>query len=166
MVQELKLYDPERQPPSWTELIHPGQYAVFHSNVHTDTASRPDGSFFSPGEESTCLVFDSLLEAESYCQARVEEVPSLRCDIFDHTGKSKSPMLTYVNQIYVKSPQKYAKWGWALIAASLPCFWAEWYWNGTLLIPVIVGINLVFAGLRMIYWGKGGSEKRRSVRET
>jgi hypothetical protein len=29
MMQELKLYDPARKPCDWTDLIHPGQYAVF-----------------------------------------------------------------------------------------------------------------------------------------
>jgi hypothetical protein len=26
-------------------------------------------------------------------------------------------------------------------------------------------VNLVFAGLRLVYWGKGGQEKRRASRE-
>ena len=92
-MQELKLYDPQGRPRNWTELAHPGQYAVFPSNTHTDIACRPDGSFFSRAEESTCLVFDHCNEAESYWQAKVEEIPRLRCDIFDHTGKPMPPML-------------------------------------------------------------------------
>ena len=165
-MQELKLYDPLRQPHSWTELARSGQYAVFHSDVHTDVEKKADGSYLAPGEESTCLLFDSLDEAESYCQSKVEEISSLRCDIYDHTGKSKLPLLTYVNKAYVNAPKKHAYWGWIMVAASVPCFWIEWHWHGTLIVPLIVGINLVFAGLRMVYWGAGGSEKRRSVRES
>jgi hypothetical protein len=30
---------------------------------------------------------------------------------------------------------------------------------------MVIGINLVFAGLRLVYWGLGGSEKRRAIRE-
>jgi hypothetical protein len=30
---------------------------------------------------------------------------------------------------------------------------------------MVIGVNLVFGGLRLVYWGKGGSEKRRAVRE-
>ena len=164
-MQELKLYDPTRRPHSWTDIVHSGQYAVFHSNIHTDIASKPDGSFPAPDEENTCLVFDSLQDAEDYCASKVQQIPDLRCDIYDHTGKSRPPMLTYVNRVYLKSPQKYANWGWVLIAGSLLCFWAERHWHGTLLIPMIVGINLVFAGLRLVYWGKGGREKRRSSHE-
>jgi len=30
---------------------------------------------------------------------------------------------------------------------------------------MVIGVNLVLAGLRLVYWGKGGIEKRRAVRE-
>ena len=159
---ELKLYDPARKPAEWTGLVHAGQFAVFHSDVATDVERAPDGHYLQPGEDSTCLVFDSLAEAEAYCEAKVEEIANLRCDIYDHTGKSKPPLLTYVNKIHVNVPARRVYWGWALVAASLPLFWIEWHWHGTLVVPMVVGINLVFAGLRMVYWGKGGTEKRRA----
>ena len=164
-MQRVRLYDPARKPADWTGLVHPGQYAVFHSDIATDVEKTPEGQYLQPGEDSICLVFDSLPEAESYCEAKVEQIPSLRCDIYDHTGKSKPPMLTYVNKVHVNAPAKRANWGWALVAASLPFFWIEWHWGNTLVIPMVVGINLVFAGLRLVYWGKGGPEKRRAIRE-
>src|SRR5262249_48068404 len=99
---------------------------------------------------------------EAYCEGHVEAIPTLRCDIYDHAGKSKPPMLTYVNKIHVRASNRRAYWGWALIAASAPLFWIEWHWNGTLVVPMIVGINMILAGLRLVYWGKGGSERRKS----
>jgi hypothetical protein len=165
MMQEIELYDPQRRPANWADLLHPGQYAVFHSDVATNVEKASDGHYLRPEDKSTCLVFDSLLDAETYCEAKVEEIPRLRCDIYDHSGKSKPPMLTYVNQRFLKSPRRHIYWGWVLVAASVPCFWIEWHWHGTLVIPVILGINLVFAGLRLVYWGAGGSEQRRSARE-
>jgi hypothetical protein len=164
MMQELKLYDPARKPANWIDLVHPGQYAVFHTDVQSNIGKKPDGRFPGPDEDSICLVFDSLAEAETYCEGKVEEISNLRCDVYDHTGKSGTPMLTYVNKAYLKSPRKHAYWGWVLIAVSAPFFWVEWHWHGTLIVPVIVGINLVFAGLRLVNWGTGGVEKRRSTR--
>jgi hypothetical protein len=164
-VQVLKLYDPSRKPAEWTALVHPGQFAVFHSDVSTDVEKTPDGRYLHAGEDSVCVMFDSLEEAETYCESKVDQIPDLRCDIYDHIGKSRPPMLTYVNKIHLESPARRANWGWALVAASLPLFWIEWHWHGTLIIPMVVGINLVFAGLRLVYWGKGGTEKRRSKRE-
>src|SRR5579859_3467225 len=164
-MQVLKLYDPARKRAEWTGLVHPGQYAVFHSDIATDVEKTSDGRYLKPGEDSTCTIFDSLAEAEAYCEAKVEAIPNLRCDIYDHTGKSHPPLLTYVNRAHVRAPNRRAYWGWALIALSLPCFLIEWYFHGILVVPVVIGINLVFAGLRLIYWGKGGQEKRRAARQ-
>jgi hypothetical protein len=164
-VQVVKLYDPARKPTEWTGLVHAGQFAVFHSDIATDVERAADGHYLQAGEDSTCLVFDSLDEAETYCESKVEEIPDLRCDIYDHAGKSKAPMLTYANTIHLNAGARRAKWGWALVGASVPCFWVEWHWHGTLIVPMVIGINLVFAGLRLVYWGLGGSEKRRAIRE-
>lgn len=90
MMQQLKLYDPARKPTEWTGMVHDGQYAVFHSDMATDIERTPEGNCLQPGEDSTCLVFDSLVEAESYCESKVAQIPHLRCDIYDHTGKSKA----------------------------------------------------------------------------
>jgi hypothetical protein len=164
-VQVLKLYDPSRKPAEWTGVVHPGQFAVFHSDVATDVERTSEGKYLQPGDDSTCLVFDSLAEAEAYCEAKVDQIPNLRCDIYDHIGKSRPPMLTYVNKTHLKTSARRANLGWALVAASLPLFWVEWHWHGTLIVPLVIGINLVFAGLRLVYWGAGGREERRSTRE-
>jgi hypothetical protein len=164
-VHIIRLYDPARNPADWTGLIHPGQYAVFHSDVATDIEKTADGHYLPPTEESTCTVLDSLAEAEAYCEAKVEAIPNLRCDVYDHTGKSRPPLLTYVNRAHLKAPAQRVYWGWVCIALGLPCFLIEWYYHGILVVPMVVGINLIFAGLRLIYWGKGGQEKRRAVRE-
>jgi hypothetical protein len=134
-MRQLKLYEPARKPAEWTGLLHAGQFAVFHSDVATDIERSGDGRYLQPGEDSTCVVFDSLDEAEAYCETKVDEIPHLRCDIYDHTGKSKPPLLTYVNKIHLKAGSKRAKLGWALVAASLPFFWIEHHWGNTLVIP-------------------------------
>ena len=161
-MQTLKLYDPTRKPAEWTGLVHSGQFAVFHTDIATDVEKTPEGQYLQPGDESVCIVFDSLPEAEAYCEAKVEAIANLRCDIYDHTGKSRPPMLTYVNKVHLKTSTRRVYLGWALIAASVPPFWIEWHWHGTLVVPMVVGLNLIFAGLRLVYWGKGGVEKRKA----
>src|SRR5215475_1829558 len=161
-MRELRLYDPDRSPRAWTDIIRPGQYAVFHSDLRTDVEKKPDGRYLQPGEESFCLLFDSLEEAETYCEAKVAEVPNLRCDIYDHLGKGKPPTRTYVHPSQVDAPRKYALWGWLLLAGAAACFLVEWHWHGTLIVPLIVGLNMTFAGLRLIYWAKAGQEKRQA----
>ncbi len=119
-MQVLKLYDPARKPTEWTGLVHAGQFAVFHSDVATDVERSADGHYLQPGEDSVCIVFDSLAEAEAYCEIKVAEIPNLRCDIYDHTGKSKPPLLTYVNKIHLSAGSKRAKWGWRSSPPACP----------------------------------------------
>lgn len=163
-MREVLLYDPNRRPENWTDLLHEGQYAVFHSDVATDVERTPAGRYLQPGEQSTCLVFDSLPEAEQYCQAKVESLPRLRCDIYDHAGKSRPPLETFVNKAHQKSSKKYVYWGWVLVAGSVFCFWLEWYKGAAKGLFLIIGLNMLFAGLRLAYWGAGKSEKRQPTK--
>ncbi len=162
MMREVLLYDPDRRPQNWSDLLHEGQYAVFHSDIATDVARTSAGRYLQPGEMGTCMLFDSLAEAEEYCKAKVESIPRLRCDIYDHTGKSRPPLLTYVNKTHVKSSKKRVYWGWVLVAGSVVCFWLEWYRGAAKGLFLIIGLNMLFAGLRLVYWGAGAPEKRRS----
>ncbi|HEU4414591.1 MAG TPA: hypothetical protein VFT65_07380 [Candidatus Angelobacter sp.] len=74
-------------------------------------------------------------------------------------------MLTYVNRIHLESPARRGKWGWMLVTASVPFFWMEGHAGNPRVISLVVGVNLVFAGLRLVYWGEGGIERRRTLRE-
>ncbi len=161
-MRQVLLYDPDRRPANWTDLLHEGQFAVFHSDVATDVERTPEGRYLRPGENSTCTMFDSLAEAEEYCKAKVESLPRLRCDIYDHAGKSRPPLLTYINKAHVKAPKKRVYWGWSLVAGSIASFWMEWYRGFAKGLYLIIGLNMLFAGLRLVYWGAGSPEKRRS----
>ncbi|HET6934756.1 MAG TPA: hypothetical protein VFI72_07955 [Candidatus Angelobacter sp.] len=161
-MREVLLYDPERRSANWTDLLQEGQYAVFHSDVGTDVERTPEGRYLQPGENSTCLLFDSLPEAEEYCKAKVESIPRLRCDIYDHAGKSRPPLLTYVNRAHVRAPKKRVYWGWSLVAGSIISFWMEWYRGFAKGLYLIIGLNMLFAGLRLMYWGSGNAENRQS----
>ena len=128
-------------------------------------SARRTDAIFSPVKRVSASCSTHSRKRKPTAKPKSNEIPNLRCDIYDHTGKSKPPLLTYVNKIHLKAGSKRAKWGWVLVAASLPCFWIEHHWGNTLVVPMVIGVNLVFAGLRLVYWGKGGVEKRRAVRE-
>jgi hypothetical protein len=48
------------------------------------------------------------------------------------------------------------------IVVSVPLFWLDWHHRGELMILSIVGINLVAAGLRFLFWGLGKLDDRRA----
>src|SRR6266851_378010 len=140
-MQQVLLLDRTRVPPNWTDLIRPGQYAVFLSDIESSAPVSSDGFPVNSASEFFCLIFDSLTDAESYCQRAVSQTRNLKCEIFD-------------------SARRLVRWGFVAIAISLPLFWYAWRNNaGVVWWPVFLGINSVFAGLRLIQWGHGLKEE-------
>ena len=125
-MQEVALYDPNRKPASWMEIIQPGEYAAFLSDIETGAEMTGDGHYFDDGMIRSCLLFDSLEEAEQYCQRKIEDSPNLRFDVFDSHGRANPPVATFANPRHrrrLDSPaesRRLMRWGWVAIVASLP----------------------------------------------
>jgi hypothetical protein len=137
----------------------------FLSDVETEAELTSDGSYLGPGMLSSCLIFDSLEETEQYCRRRVEDIPRLRCDVFDSQGKAQPPLATFVNQRHehkLESPAKASRlmrWSLLPMAASLPLFWYTWKTRGEGWIASLFGIQFIFAGLRLLHWGYSMKEE-------
>ncbi len=58
--------------------MQPGQYTVHRSQ--------------QAGAAPTCVVGDSLPEAEIYARQQIEQVPTLRCCIYDHQDFINAPV--------------------------------------------------------------------------
>ena len=166
-MQKVTVYDPVRRPASWMEIVQPGQYAAFLSDVETGTEVTEDGSYVASSLLSCCLLFDSLEEAEQYCCTKVEELPNLRCDVFDSQGRANPPVATFANRRHqhkLDSPAESRRlmlWGTVAFAASLPLFWFAWARRGEAWIAAFFGMQLVFAGLRILHWGYSLGETLR-----
>jgi hypothetical protein len=166
-LQAVALYDPNRKPASWMEIIQPGQYAAFLSDIETGTEMTDHGSSFAAGVLSYCLLFDSLEEAEQYCCVKIEDFPNLRCDVFDNHGRANPPVATFVNHRHrrkLDSPaesRRLMRWGAVAIATSLPLFWFAWARRGEAWIAAFFGMQMLFAGLRVLHWGYSVGETLR-----
>lgn len=166
-MQEVALYDPSRKPASWMEIIQPGQYAAFLSDIDTGSEMRADGTYLDTGPIGCCLLFDSLEEARQYCCGKVEDFPNLRCDVFDSHGRANPPVATLANQRHRSKLDSSAEarrlmgWGVVAVAASLPLFWFAWARRGEAWIAVFFGMQLLFAGLRVLHWGYSVREGQR-----
>ena len=167
-MKRVLLYDRTRVPPNWTELIRPGQYAVFLSDVQSSAPITSDGRAVGSASEYFCLLFDSLADAESYCREAVEQNRRLKCEVFDSAGRVNAPVAVFVNPEFAHTldteagARRLVRWGFVAMAISLPLFWYAWKNNaGIVWWPVFLGINSVFAGLRLIQWGHGLKEELR-----
>ena len=165
-MQEVLLYDRGRKPANWMELIRPGQYAAFLSDVETGAIRTGAGLPLAAGVAPSCLIFDSLTEASEYCRQRVVDMPNLKCEVFDSHGRVNPPVATFVNPAHqhkLDSPEKYARmmrWGVVAIIASLPFFWIAWARREAWL-AIFFGIQVVVLGLRLLHWGYSMREELR-----
>jgi hypothetical protein len=81
--REVKVYDSARQPQNWNELLAPSQCAVFFKRVDSETPLSPSGAAVARFRDCTFLLSDSLGVARRVCEAKVRELPYMRCEIFD-----------------------------------------------------------------------------------
>jgi hypothetical protein len=153
-VQVLRIHDPNRRPASWSEIIRPGQFVAF--------AAPSDG---------TCMIFDSLAEARAYCEAGVRTAPAIQFDVFDAEGRVHPPLLTIVHpsraqtlDAHPRAQHKRRVIGWALIAAGIPpIIYACWIPTDIeVIFPGFIGINLLIAGGRFLWFNLGVRENERA----
>ncbi|MBI3476642.1 MAG: hypothetical protein HY010_12995 [Acidobacteria bacterium] len=167
-MREVALYDPNREPASWMEMIQPTQYAVFLCDTENRTELTSDGHSLGPGMTRSCLIFDSLDEAEQYCRRTIADIPRLRCDVFDSRGRVNPPVATFVDPQFEGSLDSEAKatrmirWACLLIAASLPLFWYTWRTRGEGWVGAFFGVQFVFVALRLLHWGYSMKEELRN----
>jgi len=93
----------------------------------------------------------------------VSKVPRLKCEVFDSAGRVNAPVQIFVNERYehkidteARARRRIIYWGAISLIAALPFFVYAW-WAGAEVVwwPILVGINLVFAGLSLMHWGQG-----------
>ena len=127
-----------------------------------------DGRYPGPRDLRRCLILDSLAEAEQLCQQKVEQIPNLRCDVFDSHGRANPPVTIIVSPLHqhrLDSPpkaQRMMRWGLVCVAASVPLFALALTHQGEWWIAAFFGVQLAFFGLRLLQWGYGIKEELRS----
>jgi hypothetical protein len=156
-VTELKLYDPVRDPASWTEILRPGQFVAFAKTLETGAACDSHGRPFRAPEDATCLLFDSLAEAKAHCEDHVEGAPDVRFEVFDSTARANPPLLVIVHSSRIARLEGNSRGirlrngvitMLVLLAAASFCYD---FMHGERLhfFPTLLGINLVVVAARL-----------------
>jgi hypothetical protein len=170
--REFKVYDKARASPDWTSIVSPTQCAVFFKDFETAAPLSPDGAPISRMTDCTFLVFDRLDEARRFCETRVTQHPSKYCEIFGSEGKAKPSLLTIVHpsmaekdELSLTCLRRRKVMAILCFLAAVPLFvWdsrAEW----ALILPSVIAFNLIFFGLRLLYWNTArGSRDREHAR--
>jgi hypothetical protein len=163
---EIRLYDYHRTPRCWSDIIRPTQCAVFLRNDQWGTSVDRIGKSRA-GDKGTCILFDSIEDAERFCRQMVAEHPLVSCEVLDASGRVNPPLLIVTHQ-HVGGDDDVR--GWLahhrrlviaiLIAASLPLFWLDWIHRGEWILSVI-GINMIVAALRLLMWDVAAKDNEK-----
>jgi hypothetical protein len=173
-VRTVRLYDPSRQPRDWMDIIQAGEYAVFPSRVEGGAPCTVD-AVPTGHDAATCILVDSLAEAEALCRGHVDRHPAVRFDVFDSAGRSRPPLLTVVHPSHATRLEGHASVqrrnqviAVALLAAAPVLFWIDWNAGGALMLPTLLAFNaLLFAGrLLQVNAAYAAAERRRQERST
>jgi hypothetical protein len=172
-MKPLRLYDSERHPPNWTDMVRPTDFVAFASDVDSGAAIDADGRPFPSTVLATCLVFDSLAEARRYCEGRVAEVASLRFEVFDARGRVDAPLLVLVHASRAatlegnKRARVVRTWvAVALLAGAGPLVWYDYATaRGSLVLPTFLGISMALAAVRLLFMSMTVQEVERARRE-
>jgi hypothetical protein len=164
---EILLYEHRRRPPCWTNVILPHQYAVFLRNEEWKMSVGRDGKP-READRATCILFESIDDAESFCRRLVAQQPRICCEVLDSAGRAKPPLLTITSQHSGGGDDDMRGWLGrhrrsliaGLIAAALPLFWYDWRHNGDLIMTVL-GVNMIAAALRLLLWDVGAKNTER-----
>ena len=166
----VRLHDPGRRPAAWTDIILPGQFAVFATDDATGVPCDMDGVRFAAGAE-TCAIVDSIDEARVVCETALQQHPSIRFDVFDSDGRTRPPILTVLHpdraDALETSPRQMRKRqviAWALIIAGIPLmvFASVEYRERDIILPAFLGINMVIVGGRLLWMNLALRETERT----
>ena len=160
--REIKVHDRSRHPRDWNELLAPSDCAVFFSRHDTEAPLSPEGAPVARIRDLTFLLFERFEDARKFCEARVLEFPNMCCKIYDSKGLAQPPLLTVVHPSVAEKDElspssvRVRKIAAAvLFAGSLPLIWWDWHAGSVLILPTVIGINMIVIGLRLLQWNLG-----------
>jgi hypothetical protein len=156
----VRLYEPARRPANWTEIIRPGQFAVFARDDESGVPCGIDGVRFADTALATCALFGSIDSARGFCEAAVLRHPTIRFDIFDHEGRVRPALLTVVHPDRAArletSPRqiRVRRWlAWALVGGGVPLIVYARVADREhdVILPAFLGINLIIVAGRLLF---------------
>lgn len=171
-MEVVRVYDPERRPANWTDIIRAGQFVAFGKDLDTDAPCDHTGASFPSTNAVTCAIFESLDEAALFCRESVLRAPTARFDLYDAAGRTLPPLLTIVHPSRVatldgnpRTARRNRILAVTLLAAAPILFWFDWAkHDGLLILPTVLGVNLIIIAARLMQLNGAHATAERSRR--
>jgi len=110
-----RLYDPDRTPSHWTDIVRQDQLVVFISDARTQAPRDAE-----TGQHAALC--DDLTEARNLAREVVARDPELCCRIYDSEGKSRPPLeVIYDSSVRHRYTGRGHARRLALVGAALAC---------------------------------------------
>jgi hypothetical protein len=163
---EIRLFDPDRNPRNWTDLLLPTDCAVLLRHRVNSGSLSSDGHPVLDPVQATCIIFGSLDAAERYSEAKVQLAPHVRCEVYDAEGLAHPALLVILHPDHRPKDDLSPQWArrrLLLIFALLLCagllLWIGIRDSSDLVI--FLAINCIFLALRFVYWNFGVKQRER-----
>lgn len=156
------------------EIVRPWQFAAFAKNLDTGVPSDADGRPFADATLATCMIFDSLDEAQTFCEGAVTRTPAVRFEIFDGAGRANPPLMTVVDASRRGTVDADASVlrrrriiAWAMIVCAIPTLVFAYFLRdgGHQIFGGFVGLNLLVAAGRLLWFNLAVRETERVRRD-
>jgi hypothetical protein len=154
-------------------LIRPGQFVAFAKLVTGGASCDAGGRPFASAADATCLLFDTLEEATTVCEAHARLNPAVSFEIFDHEGRSNAPLVVVVDPSAASTLsgnpatiRRYQIAAAALTAGAIGLFWWDWTQERDFLVlPTVVGVNMLLAAGRLLQMATANRSAERARQE-
>lgn len=173
----MRIHDAARRPPDWSDIIRPGQFVAFAKDTTSGGPTDPDGHAFADASQATCVIFDSFADARTFCERAVQSSPrgpALRFDIFDAAGRTQPPLLTVLHpsqagrvESHPTALRRRRLVAWILVAAGIALIVYAYGQRdgGEVILPAFVGINMLIAAGRLLWFNLALRETERARRD-
>jgi hypothetical protein len=164
---QIRLYDPQRNPSEWTEILQPNEYAVLAKRRRTSVpVSASDGKPYPKLTDATCVVFESLDAAQRFCEAKVQALRDVRFEIYDSQGLAQRPLLVIGATASSSQPSQGRRLAAGiLLLVSAPLFWMGTRESSASVLATFIAINCIIVALRLLHWEFGVKDAEKERRE-
>lgn len=170
----LRVHDPSRRPASIGGTLRPGQFIAFAKDLASGVPADFNGRPYGDPALAECAVAASYDEARTFAEAAVGKAPAMQVDIFDHEGRAHPPLLTVLHPSAAHAADSHPRVlrkrriiAWTLIAVGVPLIVFAYveYGRREIILPAFVGINMLIAAGRLLWFNLAVRETERVRQE-
>ena len=151
--------DPTNPSGSWTGSLSSSEFAVQHFDPISNLVLGLDGKLPN-ARNNILLVFGTIAEAEDYSAKKIESSPAIGCLIYNSRGRLVRSIRAPTARPRPPGAREIL-WGALFLLGGGLLLYFDIRAELTLIIGVLIGGRLIFAGISYLSRGIGGAIKRR-----